>query len=311
MVGGGLAHEGSGTLAWSRLGTLQWIEPPTLERRPLAAGSGLVCTPGNLWVMADDLHHLVRFPRQGELVGQGFRVFAGELPSNVKARKRIKPDTESLIQLQSGPEGLLLLAFPSGSKPNRTRASEIRVDAADNFVGWREIGFSLLFNFLQQRIPDLNIEGGVIADGRVLLLQRGNGKAGFNAIVEFDLDVLMKLLHSQFERETFKPRIIETELPKMGGVSLTFTDACSDNGRVYFAAAAERGASTYDDGEVIGSAIGRIDSDPVILAEIDKVKVEGLAVAKSEARALTFLAVTDADDPHIASELMDVRVLDG
>jgi hypothetical protein len=260
--------------------------------------------------MADDLHHLVRFPRQEALVGRGFRIFSGEPPTDVAARKRVKPDAECLINLGQDKERLALLAFPSGSRPNRTLASKVQIDLTDNLVGWREISFSSLLGFLQQRVPDLNIEGGVVVDGKVSLFQRGNGKAGFNALIEFDVDVISGLLNGQFERETFNPRIVEIPLPKLGGVALTFTDACVHDGGVYFAAAAERGASTYDDGEVVGSAIGRLSDGPAILAQIDKVKIEGLAVAESEARALTFLAVTDADDPDVPSELLSLRVLD-
>ena len=71
---------------------------------------------------------------------------------------------------------------------------------------------------------------------------------------------------------------------------------------VYFAAAAERESSTYDDGEVVDSAIGRMDASSLIFAQIYKVKVEGLVAAKNEACAQTFLAVTDSDDSHIPSE---------
>ena len=225
-----------------------------------------------------------------------------------KARKRVKPDTECLIQLPSPAAGLSMLAFPSGSKPNRIRASAIQVDAADNFIGSREINASALLKFLNERIPDLNIEGGVVLEDRVLLFQRGNGKAGFNAVVEFYLDHFKELLHGQFDTEKFNPRITEMQLPKIAGISLTFTDACAHEGQVYFAAAAERGSSTYDDGEIIGSAIGCMGSDPVILTQIEKAKVEGLAFASSDANNLTFFVVTDADDQQIPSQLMEVQL---
>ena len=225
-----------------------------------------------------------------------------------KARKRVKPDTECLIQLPSPAEGLSMLAFPSGSKPNRVRASVIQVDASDNFTGSHEINVSALLKFLSERIPDLNIEGGVVLEDRVLLFQRGNGKAGFNAVIEFNLDHLKRLVNGRFDRERFNPRITEMQLPKIAGISLTFTDACTHEGQVYFAAAAERGSSTYDDGEIIGSAIGRMGCDPVILTQIEQAKVEGLALASSDANNLTFFVVTDADDQQIPSQLMEVQL---
>jgi hypothetical protein len=295
-------------MTWKRLGPLHWIDPETLERHALAAGSGLIATERSLWVVADDLHHLVRLGRQDQLLGEGFRILSGELPQELKARKRAKPDTECLIQLSSHPESLSMLAFPSGSKRYRVRASEIRVDTADKFVGSREIDVSALLGFLSEHIPDLNIGGAVVLGEKVLLFQRGNGKAGVNAVIDFGLDRLEALVHGQFMRATFSPQITEMQLPKITGVSLTFTDACVYEGQVYFSAAAERGSSTYDDGEIIASAIGRMGPRPDLLTQIEAAKVEGLAVARSDESTTTFFAVTDADDPLSPSQLMEVKV---
>jgi hypothetical protein len=45
----------------------------------------------------------------------------------------------------------------------------------------------------------------------------------------------------------------------MKGVRTCFTDAVLVEGKIYFLATAENIASTYDDGEILGSLIGRID----------------------------------------------------
>ena len=295
-------------MAWKQLGPLFWTDPAAHEARPLAAGSGLVSTSRSLWIVADELHHVVRFSNDGNLSGDGYRIFPGELPDDFKKRKRIKPDTECLIQLPARPEGLSLLAFPSGSKSNRVLASEIQLSADDEFLASREINFSAVLWFLDERIPDLNIEGGAIFGEKVLLFQRGNGKAGFNGIVELSFGQFELCLHGHCDTDKLNPRITEVQLPKIAGVSLTFTDAHIHDGQVYFSAAAERSSSTYEDGEVLGSVIGRLDSTPVILSQIDKVKVEGLALASSDVKGLTFFAVTDADNPRIPSNLLKVEI---
>jgi hypothetical protein len=51
-----------------------------------------------------------------------------------------------------------------------------------------------------------------------------------------------------------------------------------------------------------------MDSNPVILTQIDQAKVEGLALAKSDASGMTFFAVTDADDPQVPSNRPKVQV---
>ena len=125
-------------MVWEQLGPLFWTDPATHQERPLAAGPGLVSASRSLWIVADDLHHVVRFSNDGNLSGDGYRIFSGELPDDFKKRKRIKPDTECLIQLPTRPEGLSMLAFPSGSKSNRVLASEIQLSADDGFLASRD-----------------------------------------------------------------------------------------------------------------------------------------------------------------------------
>lgn len=289
-----------------RLGALHWINPETLKTEPLSAGSGLVTTPQSLWVVADDLNHLVRLDREDLVNGKGFAVFSGELPNDFEERKRVKPDAECLFRVPSCSDRVLLLAFPSGSKPQRNRASLVEIDGADEFVGAREVDVSPFIEFLDRRIPDLNIEGGTVLREKVIFLQRGNGKAAFNGVISFDLEVLESIIHSRFDPTTFNPVISENSLPKIDGVHLTFTDACARNGIIYFSAAAETGSSTYQDGEIIASVIGSLKQPgSEILGQLEKVKIEGVAVTE-EANALTFLAVTDADDASKPSELLEI-----
>lgn len=295
-------------MSWREIGRLFWRPDRFETPRPLCAGSGLVNRGGSLWIVADDLHHIVHLQSDGVLVGAGERLFPGELPEDDKARKRVKPDTECLIALPPKGAGARLLAFPSGSKRRRTRAALIELDAQGAFLRKDEIDFSRLLHFLDERIPDLNIEGGVTQGDEVLLLQRGNGKAGFNALVSFPLETLEASLDGRFDADRFKPAIHEFPLPAIDGARLTFTDATLLDGVLYFAAAAERGDSTWEDGAVAGSAIGRIDTAASIVTQIDRIKVEGLACAHSNVKSATFFAVTDADDASVPSMLLEAQI---
>lgn len=291
---------------WREIGRLAWREAETGIVRPLSAGSGLVAAAGALWVAADDMHHVVRLPDDGARIGEGYRIFPGDLPKDAKERKRLKPDTECLVAFDANGLDATLLAIPSGSKSRRVRGAEIQVTEGV-FKSAREVDFAPVLQFLDDEIEDLNVEGAAVLGDRVILLQRGNGKAGFNALIEFDREAIHACLRGGDAR-SLKPRISEMRLPKLGGVRLTFTDAAVHEGALYFAAAAEDSESTFDDGKIIGSAIGLIDMEPSILVEIQGQKVEGLAHAKSEANSLTFFAVTDADDPNHASSLLEIEV---
>ena len=64
----------------------------------LSAASGLVCAHGRAYVVADDEHHLAVF-RDLRSPGTLHRIRAGDLPDKTKARKRRKPDLETLLSL--------------------------------------------------------------------------------------------------------------------------------------------------------------------------------------------------------------------
>jgi len=75
----------------------------------LSAASGLVCAHGQAYVVADDEHHLAVF-RDRDAPGSLHRIRSGDLPAKSKARKRRKPDLETLLLLPppSGAGGALL-----------------------------------------------------------------------------------------------------------------------------------------------------------------------------------------------------------
>ena len=81
----------------------------------LSAASGLVCAHGRVYVMADDEHHLAVF-RDRRSPGRLHRVFAGDLPHETEARKKRKPDMETLFLLPSPKAGGddALIALGSG-----------------------------------------------------------------------------------------------------------------------------------------------------------------------------------------------------
>lgn len=92
-------------------------------RLHLSAASGLVCLDSIICVIADDELHLGVFSLTSGKPGHLIRLFDGVLPQAKAARKRQKPDLEALARLptfREFPHGALL-AFGSGSRPNRRR----------------------------------------------------------------------------------------------------------------------------------------------------------------------------------------------
>ena len=286
---------------WDALKELRWRVRGERATRPLCAGSGLARVYGGFWAVADDLHHLIRVPDR-KMHGAGRRLFPGEPPKDAVKRKRIKKDLESLIDLGGG----RLVAFPSGSRDRRARGSLIRLDARGRFKSAAEIDFRPLIDMLGEDVPDLNIEGGFVAGRRLVLLQRGNGKAGFNATVKLRLKGFLRGLKGRWRRAGLKPKVRRVPLGSWGRAALTFTDGFCHDGAAYFAAAAEGGKDTYRDGKIYGSIVGVLPKKgkPVVLARLRGEKIEGLALKSERDGLLEVCAVTDADNPRRPSRLL-------
>jgi len=288
----------SQTTRWDVLKKLYWRERPGEKARLLCAGSGLVRVTGGFWAVGDDLNHAIFIP-DGPGPGRGYRIFRGELPENAARRKKRKRDLEALIDLGRGS----LVAFPSGSKRRRGRGALIALDGAGRFKSAREINFRPLINRLEDKIDDLNIEGGYVRGNRLVLLQRGNGKAGVNATVKLGLKGFERGLRGDWSGLRLKVK--RKPLARWGKTPLSFTDGFFYDGVAYFAAAAETGMDTFHDGRVLGSVVGemRKKEKPVILSRLKNEKIEGLALKSENNGLLEICAITDNDDPRRPSRL--------
>ena len=109
------------------------------------------------------------------------------------------------------------------------------------------------------------------------------------------------------------PKTIQTiELGSIDGVPLGLTDgAALSAGAWVFCAVAENTDSSYHDGHCAGSAVGVVGPDGTLL-RLEFLqgapKVEGIAV-QAQGNELVLTLVTDADDPAIASKVLQVRLV--
>ena len=257
----------------------------TLERiatLDVAAASGLVLIDGELVVVADDELALSRYGTDGQPRGRQ-PLFAGSLPDEPAARKRAKPDLESLVALPGG----RLLALGSGSAAGRDRAALVDGDTVT------EIDLEPLYSALRGQFDRLNVEGACAIGGELVLLTRRTGRRGRNALVRLDLDTSLAALEARRLEGDLIAAVQEVELGALGGAPLGFTDATPWRDGLLFSAAAEVTDDPVDDGACVGCAIGLLVDGAVRWREpVDPcVKLEGIA---AEGRRL--FAVADADD---------------
>jgi hypothetical protein len=282
----------------------------------LAAASGLVCAHGRAYVIGDDELHLAWFdgPRSP---GALQRLLPGALPHGKKARKRVKPDFETLLRLAPSPGavGGTLVALGSGSRPGRRKGVALALDAAGHPAGpGRRFGLRRLYEALERELGVLNIEGAFVDGERVTLLQRGVHGRQPNATVALALSDFRALVGG--ERRRIAPLAIQrwpaAALGRIGGVELGFTDAAPLPGGAWvFSAVAEDRDDSVADGACLGSAIGLVDAGGRLralrpLADA-ALKVEGID-ARLGPRGIALCLVTDADDPAVPARLLSARL---
>jgi hypothetical protein len=135
---------------------------------------------------------------------------------------------------------------------------------------------------------ELNIEGAIFLNENWLLFQRGNRINSKNGI--FKTNSLKK----DFETEFFP-----INLPKIKEIETSFTDAIVVEDKIYFLAAAENTTSTYDDGEILGSILGKMNCQTFEIEYTQKIsdthKFEGLTIYKKTETKIEFLLCEDND----------------
>ncbi|OYU45678.1 MAG: hypothetical protein CFE44_06220 [Burkholderiales bacterium PBB4] len=281
----------------------------------LSAASGLVRSGSHLFVVADDELYLGVFDdltakRPTLLPGRLVALLAGELPHDKAARKKAKPDLESLALLPPLPgyaEGALL-ALGSGSQPNRETGVLLGLATPGVLSGHTAlVNLAPLYAPLRAHFADLNIEGAWVADGALVLLQRGNQGDARSACIRFDWSLVAPWLVGRQPLPPAAHTIQVLNLGRLKGVPLSLTDGVPlAQGDWMFSAVAEDTADSVADGACVGSALGIVSAQGHLkwCGELyGAPKVEGIAVqARADGWQVTM--VTDPDDPARASQCL-------
>lgn len=213
--------------------------------------------------------------------------------------KKDKPDFEA-IAVKDG----VAYLFGSGSSLMRNSIQPFDVqnnkllppiDATDLYLN--------MADFAGIKPEDFNVEAAVNNGDTWYLLQRGNGPAQQNMVFTLTGDI---------KETSFQILFNKYKLPKIKGVRASFTDAVIVGNKLYFIAAAESGASTYEDGTVAGSLIGRIDLETMkidftqIISE--KNKFEGITLFSEKNGQLEFLLCEDTDSDTKVSDIYKLTI---
>ena len=245
----------------------------------IGSASGLIYKDNSLFVISDNSSFLYEYDvREKELT---------KIPLLENGQENIpkknKFDFESIAI-----KGNKLHILGSGSTSKREKRLTYHLETKEVI----EKSLSKLYQNLKQTASisddELNIEGAIFCDKNWLLFQRGNGANSRNGVFKINS------LKTEFDAE-----FIEVLLPKIKHIETSFTDAILVEDKIYFLATAEDTTSTYDDGEILGSVIGRMDSKTFKIEFTQKIsdshKFEGVTLYSKTETEIQFLICEDND----------------
>ncbi len=260
----------------------------------IGSASGIVYKDNSVFIISDNSSFLYQYHIQEKELTKIKLFEKGQ--ENIP--KKDKYDFESIAL-----KGNKLHILGSGSTSKREKRISYNLQTKEV----KEKDITKLYRKLKDSASvsdeELNIEGSLFCNGKWLLFQRGNGANSQNGI--FALDKFSN-------KDNSKPVFTAVQLPKIKHIETSFTDAILVDDKIYFLATAEDTISTYNDGEILGSSIGRIDIRSMQIDFTQKIsdtqKFEGLTLFNKTDDQIEFLLCEDNDTNEMQSSIYKLTI---
>lgn len=285
----------------------------------VSSGSGMAIVEDKIFIVGDDSPYLYELNREFMLSNK--HLLVEDLPTEGRIPKAVKPDFECMAEEKTD-HGTSLWMFGSGSKsPERDLLVIYDPGAPESLAQYTLTDFYeriiALGNIQREQ---LNLEAAVILDHNLYLFNRGH-----NQIVIIRLAQFKSYLNSNGSSSALSKmeiEIREMELSLAGNTQSRFSGACHLPGTsmILFSATLEDTDNWIDDGEILGSMLGTIDTqhpDTSLRQTMAFINDPGGAKALEKIESISFkgydgqgnlrlLAVADNDDG--SSKLFTLRV---
>lgn len=290
--------------------TSKLVRPLQIDAASHPRGQPHVSSASGDWfyIVADDESHLIALRSSDVESGvlQLLPLDEARLPAGHAELKRHKRDLEALFHVPGNARRPpMLIAWGSGSRPQRDLAYVVGLDASGNLAcATRMVSLTQLHDVLRSRIGELNIEAGFVQGDGLWLFSRANVSTPVNGCFRLDLSLAIDfLLADEGRGDVPQVHFTELDLGRMGEVPIGITDATPlKEGGWLLSAVAENTLNAYDDGRCDGAVLVACDPDGTVAwtGQLDGgFKVEGIAFDEQGMLWLT----TDADNPGVPSGL--------
>lgn len=263
----------------------------------IGAASGLVYEDNQVHIISDNSTYFYHYNIEQQHLYK--TSLSSDNLSEENIYKAAKPDYESITT-----DGVNYYIFGSGSKPNRIKLVEVN-RLTNEVISENELDilYDSMKSFANLSDEDFNIEGVIYDNDLWYFFNRGNGPKGANGIFVVKGNNILN---------DFQITYTPIKLPKLNKVQTSFTDAIKVEDKIYFLAAAEDGKSTYADGEIKGTILGRINTSKLKLEKTLTIsnthKFEGITLYSQEGNNLEFLLCEDPDNDENKSGIYKLSI---
>ena len=261
----------------------------------LGSASGLIYQDNSILAIGDNSSYLYEYTIDSQKLEKHALI---ENPQE-NTPKKVKLDFEAITKFENN-----VYIFGSGSTENRNKMVQFDT-TTKKVIATTDLSdlYLVMQSFGKINPDDFNIEGAIYNGQSWYLFNRGNGKTNKNVVFTIDGENLTN---------DFRVLANEYKLPKIKGVRTSFTDAILVEDKIYFLATAENTESTYDDGEVLGSIIGRIDTTTMKIEFTKKItdthKFEGISISKKSGKEIEFFLCEDNDTEVLESNIFKLVI---
>ncbi len=257
----------------------------------IGSASGLLFQNQSLFIISDNSTYLYEYQLKNNSLQK--HPLVDNPQENIIKKEKL--DFEVLAHKKNK-----LHIFGSGSKKNRNKILKFNLE---NQKTKSKDASKLYEKFIKKAAineDELNIEGCVFHENYTYFFQRGNGSQAKNGIFVVKNKKKVKLFQN-------------IELPLVQNIEASFTDAVLVGDKIYFLAAVENSNSTYNDGEILGTFLGIIAIENLVLEKTILIsnhqKFEGITLFNQSNDALEFLLCEDADSTVLESQIYKLTVL--
>lgn len=269
----------------------------------LPSASGISYQNGKIWAVGDDANSVFVLNMDYDIL-EKYTISQLNNLVNGRIEKAIKADFESLAVIDQD-----VYILGSGSK-EISRDTLVIFNMVDKKVEGKYNMRPLYQELLKiggfDSSMQINIEGLVISEKEVYLLQRGN-ICGRNDIYQMSRTDFIAYLQTD---SLPKIELFRFELPEIDSYKSGFSGAClsSDQQNIIFTSSVEATNDVYHDGEVLGSFIGMIpitgsgamkdmQSWPLLKDGLHyKTKIESVSVIAQDDHCIQLLCASDNDN---------------